>query len=147
MCTFGGGIYTCTSGGGTSGYAGCTYTQGYWKNHPDAWPLDSLTLGGVVYSKQELLALFWTSPDGDASLILVHQLMAALLNQASGAGIPPEVSQAFSDAQAWLAANADADGRLPFGVAASSAAGQQAVALGETFDRFNNGMAGPPHCN
>jgi hypothetical protein len=25
----------------------CTYTQGYWKNHPSVWPVTSLTLGTV----------------------------------------------------------------------------------------------------
>ena len=48
---------------------GCTFTQGYWKNHPSAWPVTSLTIGGVVYSEQQLLALFDTAPKGDASLI------------------------------------------------------------------------------
>ena len=24
---------------------GCTLTQGYWKNHPEAWPVDTLQLG------------------------------------------------------------------------------------------------------
>jgi hypothetical protein len=140
------GVYTCTSSGGGSGFAGCTYTQGYWKNHPSAWPETSLTIGGTSYSQDELLALFGTSPGGDASLILGHQLIAALLNQANGAGVPPEVAAALSAADAWMAANADADGRLPYGVAASSAAGQQAVGLSETLDQFNSGMAGPPHC-
>ena len=28
-----------------------TGTPGYWKNHPDAWPVDSITVGGVSYSK------------------------------------------------------------------------------------------------
>jgi hypothetical protein len=25
---------------------GCTLTQGFWKNHPEAWPVDLLTVGG-----------------------------------------------------------------------------------------------------
>src|SRR5689334_10028024 len=34
-------------GGGGGGGEECAFTQGYWKNHPDAWPVSSLTLGGV----------------------------------------------------------------------------------------------------
>jgi hypothetical protein len=33
----------------------CTYSQGYWKNHSDVWPLQSLTLGAVSYNKSQLL--------------------------------------------------------------------------------------------
>src|SRR6266498_1164478 len=32
----------------------CTYTQGYWRTHPDAWPVTSLTLGTVTYQAAEL---------------------------------------------------------------------------------------------
>jgi hypothetical protein len=33
----------------------CTYSQGYWKNHSNVWPLQSLTLGAVSYNKSQLL--------------------------------------------------------------------------------------------
>lgn len=35
----------------------CTYTQGYWKTHPEAWPVDSLFLGNRFYNKNELLSI------------------------------------------------------------------------------------------
>jgi len=145
-CSLQGGVYTCTSGGG-SGFGGCTLTQGYWKNHPQAWPQTSLTIGGVTYTQQELLTILRTAPGGDASLILAHQLIAAMLNQLNGAGMPPAITQAINDAQAWMAANKGTNAGLPYGISASSAAGAQAVALSETLDQFNNGLAGPPHCN
>ena len=31
---------------------GCTYTQGYWKNHPSAWPVLNVTLGAVTYNRR-----------------------------------------------------------------------------------------------
>jgi hypothetical protein len=137
-------------GGGGSADAssmlsGCTYTQGYWKNHPSAWPVTSLTIGGVSYSEQQLLDLFNTPPMGDASLILAHQLIAALLNVANGAAPSAAVQQAINDAQAWMAANRG-DAGLPYAVSAGSAAGQQATALTQTLDNFNSGQAGTPHC-
>ena len=125
---------------------GCTYTQGYWKNHPSAWPVTSLTIGGVSYSEQQLLDLFNTAPKGDASIILGHQLSAALLNTANGAGTSAAVEQAISDAQAWMAANQGSNAGLPFGVSAGSAAGQQATALTQTLDNFNSGLSGTLHC-
>jgi hypothetical protein len=132
------------SGGGSGG--SCTFTQGYWKNHPDAWPVTSLTIGGVTYSEADLLAIFAMDPGSDASLILAHQLIAAMLNQAAAANPPAAVTQALGSAQAWMAANKDADGRLPYGTPPGSAAANQATALSSTLDSFNNGLAGVPHC-
>src|SRR5262245_50659322 len=100
----------------------CTLTQGYWKNHADAWPVDSLTIGGTTYTKDELLTILWTPTTGDASLILGHQLIAALLNAAAGASVPPEVQTALDDADAWMAANQDADGKLPYSTPTTSGA-------------------------
>jgi hypothetical protein len=106
----------------------------------------SLTIGGVMYSEQQLLVLFDTAPMGDASLILAHQLIAALLNEANGAVPSPAVQQAINDAQAWMTANKGSNAALPYGVAAGSAAGNQATALTDTLDGFNSGTAGTPHC-
>jgi hypothetical protein len=36
--------------------------QGFWKNHPDAWPVTSLTLGSQTYTQADLLTLFDTPP-------------------------------------------------------------------------------------
>lgn len=135
-------------------YGGCTYTQGFWKNKPRAWPVDSLTLGGVTYSQKQLIALLRTPPKGgDASLILSHQLIAALLNLENGASAPAEVQDAIDGAQAWLLANADGDGLLPFYTLSSqkdeegnAAEWDAAIALAAVLDLFNNGDFGPEHC-
>jgi hypothetical protein len=81
----------------------CPLSQGYWKNHPDAWPVDTLTIGGILYTKVELLAILKTPPKkGNSNLILAHQLIAALLNLAHGSDPTPEgdVGTAFEDALA-----------------------------------------------
>lgn len=132
--------------------AGCTYTQGYWKTHPSAWPVSELAIGGVTYSRSQLVSFLKTAPKGDASIIMGHQLVAALLNQASGAGLNPEVIQAIADAQAWMAANKDADGRLPYGIRPTPegdpnpATWDEAINIGAVLDLFNQGFDGPPHC-
>jgi len=59
-------------------------TQGYWKNHPEAWPLSSITMGGVTYTKAQAIAILKTPPLGDATYILAHQLIAGKLNYAMG---------------------------------------------------------------
>jgi hypothetical protein len=125
--------------------AGCTYTQGYWKNHEERWETESLSLGGVTYTQAELLALLNTPVRGDASLNVAHQLIAAKLNVAHGAA-SADATAAIGRADAWLTANADADGRLPFGIASAAGGYAEGVEIAGVLDRFNNGELGPPHC-
>ncbi|WP_437966628.1 hypothetical protein WMF04_44685 [Sorangium sp. So ce260] len=124
---------------------GCTLTQGYWKNHEESWPTSKLTIGGVEYAQEELLELFRTAPKGDTSLILCHQLIAARLNVASGAS-DAALDGALADAEAWMAANKDADGKLPYGTKRGSAA-DEAVSLSGRLAEFNEGGIGPGHCD
>jgi hypothetical protein len=63
----------------------CTYTPGYWKNHEDDWPLLTLTIGGDLLDQEDLLEILNTPTRHDATVILGHHLVAAMLNVASGA--------------------------------------------------------------
>jgi len=127
---------------------GCTLTQGYWKNHEEDWSSVDLVLGGVTYSHAEALAILNTPVSGDASLILSHQLIAAKLNLEVGGAGSSSIDATIAAADAWLAANADEDGTLPFGTDAESAEGVAATDLAEGLDNFNNGLGdGPPHCD
>ena len=63
----------------------CVRGQGYWKNHPDAWPVTELQLGNVTYTQEQLLAILHEPVRGNGLLILAHQLIAAKLNIAAGA--------------------------------------------------------------
>lgn len=132
--------------GGSSGDTGpvCTRTIGYWMTHPEVWTVSSLTLGGVVYSKADCLSLLSAPSNGDASLILAKQLMAALLN---GGANDPAVSATVKSAQSWLSNNKDTDGTLPYNVKTSSVAGTEAVNLATVLDNYNNGLVSKPHCN
>jgi hypothetical protein len=116
--------------------ANCTLTQGFWKNHEEDWPVASLTLGAVTYTKAQALAILRTPPRGDATYILIHQLIAATLNVASGADAS---AVSIADANAWLTAN-------PLGSKPKGAARDQGIALADTLDAYNNGVIGPGHC-
>lgn len=63
----------------------CHYTPGYWKNHPEAWPVTSLTVGCITYDQAALLYILSKPVGGDATIILAHHLIAAMLNVANGA--------------------------------------------------------------
>jgi hypothetical protein len=117
----------------------CPFTQGYWKNHPDAWPVTSLTLGSETYTEAELLAILRTPVRGDASLILAHQLIAAKLNIANGSD-PAPVSATIADADSLLSGFA---GRLPYHVRPSSPIGQAMISDAEMLDSYNNGQLTP----
>ena len=125
---------------------GCTRTQGYWKNHEPDWSSVDLDLGGVTYSHAQALAILKTPSNGDASLILGHQLIAAKLNILVNGASDSAVASAVADADAWLAANLDADGALPCGVSPASAEGAEATSLATVLDQYNNGIIGPGHC-
>lgn len=116
----------------------CTLTQGFWKNHGEAWPVEELILGGITYTKAELLAILRTPPRGDATYVLIHQLIAAKLNVASGAD-PTAIATVLADADAWLVAH-------PLGSKPSGADREAGIALAEALDDFNNGVTGPGHC-
>jgi hypothetical protein len=117
----------------------CTYTQGYWKNHEENWPVTSLVVGNTTYTQAELLAIFNRSAGGDATYILAHQLIAAKLNIANGAD-PSSVSQAVASADTWLIAH-------PLGSKPKNPARAEGIALSVILDDFNNGRIGPGHCD
>jgi hypothetical protein len=117
----------------------CPLTQGYWKNHADAWPVTSLTLGSETYTQAELLTLLRTPVRGDASLILAHQLIAAKLNIANGSD-PAPVSATIADADSLLSGFT---GKLPYHVRPSSPSGQARVGDAATLDGYNNGQLTP----
>lgn len=119
----------------------CTYTQGYWKNHPAVWPTSSLMLGSVVYTKTQLLQIFDKAAKGNGLVSLAHQLIATKLNIAMGASVPPVVATAIAQADALIGALV-----VP-PVGAGFLAPSLTSGLTETLDEYNNGELGVDHCS
>ena len=80
----------------------CVFTQGYWKNHPEAWPVGSVKLGNVIYSQAQMLSIFNTPAAGNGLISLAHQLCAVKLNIASGAVAPAVTLAAVAAADAMI---------------------------------------------
>jgi hypothetical protein len=118
----------------------CTYSQGYWRNHPNAWPVTSLTLGTVTYQAAELMAILDNPARGNGLVILTHQLIAAKLNIAYGAD-PSAVQQAIADADNMIGALVVPP--IGNGYLAPGQTGD----LTETLTEYNEGTIGPGHCN
>lgn len=73
------------------------HTIGYWKNRPENWPADSLEIGGITYTQEELLDILRHARAKDATSMLASQLIAAKLNVLNGvysAGISDTIEKA-----------------------------------------------------
>jgi hypothetical protein len=119
--------------------SGCVRSQGYWKNHPDAWPVTSLMLGNVTYDQQQLLDILHQPVRGNGLLILAHQEIAAKLNIANGAD-GSCIAQTLADADALigdLVVPPVGDGYLR---------PRDASPLAEVLDQYNEGMLCAPSC-
>ena len=123
---------------GTPAPTNCTYTIGYWKDNPGQWPANSLTLGGITYNQTGLLDILNTPPQGDASYILIYQLMGVSFNILQGADSSAIITT-LNSADAWLVAN-------PLGSNPGGAVRQQGIALAQILDDYNQGIIGPGQC-
>jgi hypothetical protein len=117
----------------------CTYTQGYWKTHPNAWPVSSLTLGTTSYTESQLLEILGQPAQGNGLVILAHQLIAAKLNIANGAD-PSDVQQAIIDADTMIG------GLVVPPIGSDYLPSGQTSGLTETLTEYNEGTIGPGHC-
>jgi hypothetical protein len=116
-----------------------TGTQGYWKNHPDAWPIDEIEIGGETYTKAAAIELMRMPVKGDKTLTMFPQLVSAILNVEIG---NPSycIAGTIADAQEWMALH-------PAGskVKASSDAWDVGGPLAWMLDQYNNGNLCAPH--
>ncbi|MFL6499540.1 MAG: hypothetical protein ACJ8LL_02335 [Candidatus Udaeobacter sp.] len=118
----------------------CVRGQGYWKNHPAAWPVTELQLGNVTYTQQQLLDILHEPVRGNGLLILAHQLIAAKLNIAAGAD-PSCIQQTIAEADALIG-----DLVIP-PVGNGYLAPRDAAPLAGILGRFNEGGMCAPSCD
>ena len=116
-----------------------TGTPGYWVNHPEAWPVQSITVGGVVYSKSA--ALNWLAQGGkDKTVTMFSSLVPAMLNVLVG-NDDSCVATTIEAANEWMATS----GPVGSGVHAASLAWKLGEPLHRQLDNYNNGMLCAPH--
>ncbi|HJX29856.1 MAG TPA: SdrD B-like domain-containing protein [Thermoanaerobaculia bacterium] len=118
-----------------------TGTIGYWKNHPQAWPVSTITIGGVVYTRDQAIVLIGTPSRGDKSIDLFKQLVASKLSVMVGNN-PSCIYQTINAADAWLATYPPGSN-----VGSSSSAWTQASPWHTQLDNYNNGGLCAPHRN
>jgi hypothetical protein len=134
---------------------GCTFTKGYYKNHPEVVATllarngGKLAVGGVDLTAAQIDDIFGRNASNYLNQVS-QQLIAARLNQLSGASTPEAVQTAINAAQALIQASG--------GPLTGSATSQTTVVYGGTtytasalvgvLSSYNEGTAagGPPHC-
>ena len=102
------------------------HTIGYWKNHPEAWPVDNLTICGENLNQAELISILETPVRGDKTISMAHQLIAGILG-GSGGSCPTLTN----DAEAWLCDHG--------GIGAGRKKWDGGEALKDNLDFYNNG--------
>jgi hypothetical protein len=118
----------------------CVFGFGYWKNHPQAWPVTELQLGNVTYTQDQLLAIMHEPVRGNGLISLAHHLITAKLNVANGAD-PSCIQQTIADADALigdLVVPPVGDGYL---------APRDVNALKDTLEDYNEGQLCAPSCD
>lgn len=120
-----------------------TGTPGYWKNHPGAWPVSSITIGGVDYTREAAIALL-AKPGKDKRATMFSSLLSAMLNVMIGndsSCVQTTIDAADDWMMTWGVPNTD-----PI-VAGGSAAWADGEPLHKLMDGYNNGLLCAPHRN
>jgi len=118
-----------------------TGTPGYWKNHPDAWPVEEITIGGVHYSKEAAIALLKTPEKGDKTYTLFRALVAARLNVPIGN--PGEcIAETIGAADEWMADYGPVGSGVKTG--GKTSPWRDGEPLYQRLDEYNNGLLCAP---
>jgi hypothetical protein len=72
----------------------------YWQNQNNTWPVASITIGGITYTREQARAIL-VGNTNDRSKQVARQLIAAKLNILSGNNSSC-IYQVIADAEAWL---------------------------------------------
>jgi hypothetical protein len=116
-----------------------TGTPGYWKNHPEAWPVNGITVGGITYTRDQ--AISWLERVGkDRTITMFSSLVPAILNVSIG-NDDSCVASTIAAAHNWMKTY----GPVGSNVHAASYAWKVGEPLHRLLDNYNNGMLCAPH--
>ena len=114
------------------------HSMGYWKNHPEEWPVEEVEIGNVTYTKEEALVILKEANAKDATRMLAAQLVASKLNKVSNAcstfcycDETVDIAEVISDADVFL-------GEHPIGSNPQDDDRQAALQLKDILDAYNN---------
>jgi hypothetical protein len=126
--------FYCVPGSGPAGSAG------YWQNHPDAWCVQSVTIGGVTYTKAAAIALMQHATNKDMTYQMFAQLVAAELNVNCLHSDQTCVMDAIEAAEVFIT-----DHNVGSNVTAKSSAWKAITSAYNTLVNYNTGtLCAPP---
>ncbi|MBI4526965.1 MAG: hypothetical protein HY695_24475 [Deltaproteobacteria bacterium] len=118
-----------------------TGTPGYWMNHPEAWPVSSIKLGGLTYTKDQAITTIKRPTKKDVTYAMAQALIAAKLNVRIGAEWDCIIPTIFA-ADVWLAEHLIGSGVTAGGASSPWRDGEP---LHKLLDDYNNGrLCAPP---
>lgn len=106
-------------------------SMGYWKNHPEDWPIDEIEIGNVNYTKDEALEILVGANAKDATRMLAAQLIVAKLNRLSGAFSCFDINEIIEEADSFLKSH-------PLGSDPRGDERQEALRIKDLLDAYNN---------
>ena len=117
-------------------------SPGYWMEHPEAWPVEEITIGYDTFTKAEAIAIMQSPVAGDKTYTMFNALVAAILNVRIGnCECDFNVWALLGETQSWFKSYP-----LGSGVTADSDAWQ--YSHGEKIywrlDYYNNGLTCAP---
>lgn len=117
-----------------------TGTPGYWKNHPEAWPVTSITIGGISYAMDDAIDYMEASGNKDKTFTMFRALVSAKLNVINN---PSSCIDAIiAEADGWMVDYGPVGSIV---AARSDAWGEEGEPLYEALDDYNNGLLCAPH--
>lgn len=119
----------------------CTHRAGYWSHHPECWPVETLTIGGVSHTKAEAIAIMQTPGVGDKTYDLFQELTTTMLNLLCGC-TPDCIQETVMQADAWFLSYP-----VGSGVHASDPAWKVAKPWWKLLEQYNKGLLCEGACN
>lgn len=110
-----------------------TGTPGYWKNHPDAWPTETINIGGVTFDKPDAIIEMKRPTRKDMTRVMFRALVAAKLNVMIG-NDGSCISEFIQAADIWML-----DHPLGTGVRGRDAAWDEGEPIKDMLNHYNNG--------
>ncbi len=115
-----------------------TATVSYWRSNTDKWPVGTMKLGNVTYTKSQLMNFLSKSSNcGDNTYILAQQLITAKLNLLMG-NDGSSICDRITAGDNWLR-------QYPIGKNASRSAWSTGDAIRDRLESYNYGYLGAKH--
>ena len=121
---------------------GCVRNFTYWRDYPDAWPVEEITIGEITYDKQDAIDILNTLINDDMTISMFYKLAATKLNIANGAGSGC-IETIVTEADAWMRDYGPAGS----GVSASSEEWNEGEPLHNMLYDYIKGLLCVPSCD